>query len=623
MFHETFLGKAGFGLVFLILAVTSVGFFVTYFGAFSYSSVLGAGSSVGVSSTLAISNAAPLVSSVFLNGNSEIILTPYATTAVSVSAVLTDYNGCDGILNGTATIMIFRSAITSSTCATSPNNLNCYLATAFTATSSCQNDISIYATTTFGVYYFADATDTSSSYESQNWIANAVVTDSSGTVATGESFDSPGVELRSLTAIAVGTSSINYGTLSPLADTGGVNEILPIINAGNSSATLDVYGTALTLASNSITTSSQHYATSAFYFGGSEQSLSDVQTTITGLTFLPRVSFVNDIGSWVDTTALPNTVKIEAYANTADFLYVTGGQTTSTVRFTDFNSDGTLNSWTDTTALPSARLQHAAAIFSNYIYVVGGSNIPSVVYAPLNATGSVGAWTNNSGPTGFEMYNLPAVAYRGYLYVFGGVGAGDAEVNDVYFTPFSSDGSLGTWVAATDLPSVLSNSAAVAYNDYVYVIGGESGGVETSTVMFASISFDGSLGSWTNTTVLPAARTTHAAVVEDGYIYVLGGGRVIGGATSSVFYAPINATGSVGAWTALTSLPTTHSIFASIVNKGYIYGLPNGGSTSTVVYSSISNAQTQQDTFWGLELSQFVPPGAYSGVNTFVASYVP
>jgi hypothetical protein len=224
------------------------------------------------------SNAAPTVSGVTLNHAASIVLTAGTTTPVSVNATIADTNGCSDVTGGTTTILLYRSGISSSTCKTSPNNLNCYTASAFTASSTCSSN-SVNTTTTFNVQYFAQATDASSSFSSQSWIATVIFKDSGNATGSG---DSTGQELLTLTAINVTTSSVSYGTVSPGLTTGSTNQTTTVQNAGNSSTTLQISGTALTKGANLIATSSEHYATTSFTYGGAEQQLNGSPTTVPG-----------------------------------------------------------------------------------------------------------------------------------------------------------------------------------------------------------------------------------------------------------------------------------------------------------------------------------------------------
>src|SRR5207247_11458974 len=90
------------------------------------------------------------------------------------------------------------------------------------------------------------------------------------------------------------------------------------------------------------------------------------------------------------------------------------------------------------------------------------------------------------------------------------------------------DGSLGTFgtSGASSLTTARSHFAAVAANGSVFVIGGiGSGSATLGTIERAQIQSGGTLGSFTTVagSTLLTPRSHHAAVVADGYLYVLGG----------------------------------------------------------------------------------------------------
>jgi len=244
-----------------------------------------------IGSQVIVGNAAPTVSSVLVNGGVAITLTANTTTVVQVNGTVTDSNGCSEILGGTSTIMLYRSGIGSSTCTGTQNNLNCYKATAFTATSTCQGGTQINTTTTFSVYYFANATDASSSYPTNTWMATIIARDSNNSTGTA---DSAGVELNTLTAIDVTAGSINYGTISAGSDTASTNQTATSTNAGNSTTTLQLRAVStLTSGANSIATSSQRYATSSFTFPGGATQLSESLVSVSGYSLTAPTSTSN------------------------------------------------------------------------------------------------------------------------------------------------------------------------------------------------------------------------------------------------------------------------------------------------------------------------------------------
>ena len=94
----------------------------------------------------------------------------------------------------------------------------------------------------------------------------------------------------------------------------------------------------------------------------------------------------------------------------------------------------------------------------------------------------------------------------------------------------------------------------MVYNGYIYELGGGNSSIDQSTVYYAPLNSNGSVGAWTSTTALPQALQSATSVVYNGYIYELGGNNS-GPYQSTVYYAPLNSNGSVGTWTSTTALP--------------------------------------------------------------------
>ncbi len=323
-FKKEGLSKFGLRLSFLVFSVFVVAFLVaTFSGAgattpkysgadisrqgafgtmFDFFDLVKRALADNVTSTVVVGNAIPTVSSVVLNNGNAIVLnenmvnlwtgsstvntSTLATTTVTVSFVYADNNGCSDVFtSGSSSILLYRSTVTSSTCLTTQNNANCYLVSTTTANSCTGSNTSANATATFGIYYFAQATDASSSYASPagtNWMATVIARD--GSNATGTA-DATGVELNTLVAITVTTSSINYGTVSANGNTGITNQVTTSSNSGNSSATISLYANpTLTNGSLSLATSSQRYASSSFSFPGTATQLTQSPVVLTGVT---------------------------------------------------------------------------------------------------------------------------------------------------------------------------------------------------------------------------------------------------------------------------------------------------------------------------------------------------
>jgi hypothetical protein len=227
---------------------------------------------------------------------------------VSVNTTITDYNGCTDLTSAaTATVLLYRSSIGSSTCSSAAAanlNLNCYVATGtfssvFSSVSGCSSLTNLNVTTTFGVYYFAQATDASSSYNGQNWMATVIVTSGPAKTGTGDSTNSSASnKIGTLNAIQVAQASINYGSVSAAQNTGATNQTTSIANAGNSSTTLQLYANpTLSLNGLNVTflaTSSQQYSTGTFTYGAATATaLTGAAVTVGGFTLTAPTSTTN------------------------------------------------------------------------------------------------------------------------------------------------------------------------------------------------------------------------------------------------------------------------------------------------------------------------------------------
>ncbi len=276
--------------------------------------VLGA----NVTSSVTVGNSAPTVTGITINGGNTITLTPNTTTSVSVFATVTDNNGCADITNGTVTIMIYRNGLTSSTCFSTADNQNCYRATVFNTTSSCSTT-NTNTTTTFGVFYFANATDASSSlgFSGQGWRATMRFTDQNGATSTA---DSPTTTLSTLNAINVTTASINYGTLGANTNTGATNTTTTITNAGNSSTSLQLSASqTLTSGSNVIATSSQVYSTSSFTYPGTSTALTGSAVQVNAFALVTPTTTTNVASNIFWGLNVPNGTPTGTYTGTNVF----------------------------------------------------------------------------------------------------------------------------------------------------------------------------------------------------------------------------------------------------------------------------------------------------------------
>jgi hypothetical protein len=320
------------------------------------------------------------------------------------------------------------------------------------------------------------------------------------------------------------------------------------------------------------------------------------------------------VGSWAFTTSMPQVRSDMSFATYNGYIYIIGGNQglpiTSTTIYAKVNSDGTLGTWQTGAALVNYALSSSAEAYNGYLYVIGGCRFydvnisparctvvsQSVQYAPIKADGSLGAWhyTSNSVDNSTTLTNalstgrfgLGSAVYNGYIYVMGGctattagIPACSASTSSVEYAALNADGTVGTWATLGNMAgSITQNARTAVYNGYLYVSGGA-----TTNVTYASINADGTLGTWRTTSTFTSNRYGLTTVAYKGYVYILGGGN--GGTNyNDVQYAPIDSEGVIGQYAAATNYTVTNYNGATVAYNGYLY--QTGGQDGGVGFSN-------------------------------------
>jgi len=197
----------------------------------------------------------PEVSNVSLNNGENINLIESSTASVPVTAVVSDPNGYQDIVSISG--KIYRSGV-GENC--SENSNNCYNSVSC-ATSSCQNN-SCNVTCYFNVWFNADPTDNGTPWQDEHWSAYVVATDTDN--LSGSATNSyQQVDINSLLAVSV-SPVINYGnTLAPGDKIDPLAVTSTVINTGNCSLDVGLYGQDMTSQGHSIPVQKQKFATSS------------------------------------------------------------------------------------------------------------------------------------------------------------------------------------------------------------------------------------------------------------------------------------------------------------------------------------------------------------------------
>ncbi len=296
-----------------------------------------------------------------------------------------------------------------------------------------------------------------------------------------------------------------------------------------------------------------------------------------------------DITGWVGSTGAPNAVGGGQVVVTKNRAYFIGGYTSglapiSAVYTATVNPDGTIGSWTAGPSLPSTMDWGQAIVTKNRIYAIGAGNGDLVYTSAVNTDGTLAGWTTATALP-VRMGMAQAIVTKSYVYVMGGTNYTNS-ISTVCAAPINTDGTLGGWTYAASLPGPLTASRAVVTKNRVYLLGGAADSNYVSTVYTAPINSDGTMGAWVTGTPIPINVGFSQTCVTTNRVYLMGGSNT-NSPFSGVYSAPINADGTIGSWVAGTSLPFALGDATVAVTQSRVH-LINGQDTVYFTPVSIS-----------------------------------
>ncbi|WP_394837687.1 hypothetical protein LVJ94_12325 [Pendulispora rubella] len=152
------------------------------------------------------------------------------------------------------------------------------------------------------------------------------------------------------------------------------------------------------------------------------------------------------------------------------------------------------------------------------------------------------------------------VAYKNFVYVMGGAITGEDTKSPSVELSVLTDKTLSPFVETTAMqvqgqPNKVENFTVCTGEGTLYVIGGRPVGSATDVVLMSRIDeSNGKLGPWQAMNKLPAGRAGAGCFIAHGRLYVIGGEGATERSTS-VFWAPILPDGTLGGWDAQSSEP--------------------------------------------------------------------
>jgi len=246
------------------------------------------------------------------------------------------------------------------------------------------------------------------------------------------------------------------------------------------------------------------------------------------------------------------------------------------------------------------------------VYWAQFNSSTDVVQSPTPGSDNVTctSWCNNTAydlPTDVLNTNgglrgMTVVSYNGFLYVLGGIDGSGSRANKIYIAKLGANGEPQLWNptggtatywyrSSVTLPDSMSYTAAVSYNNGLYLFGGQTTTTPAgdARVWRADILPTGDIGAWTTTGMqtIPTAvtfssgRYGHGVQVYNDTLYIIGGRDSGNNFRSDVWYSKLNSDGTMNAWTQTNGFTTGRMSFGgnmTTVWGGYIY--LSGGCTA-------------------------------------------
>jgi len=195
--------------------------------------------------------------------------------------------------------------------------------------------------------------------------------------------------------------------------------------------------------------------------------------------------------------------------------------------------------WTAIAPLPRPRGAAAAVVLDAHIHLIGGAS------SPVDERASVGwhevydpvadRWSRRKPLPGARDH-VGCLAYGGRIHVIGGrfnTFEYNTDLHHVYLP------ERNTWELLAPLPTPRSGHGLVLYRDRFFAMGGEGGIINQpgqQTVFGQMESYDPKTNRWQSHAPMPTPRHAVGAVAIGDWIYVAGGGAVLGGAVQSAIH---------------------------------------------------------------------------------------
>jgi N-acetylneuraminic acid mutarotase len=251
---------------------------------------------------------------------------------------------------------------------------------------------------------------------------------------------------------------------------------------------------------------------------------------------------------WSVLASLPEKLDHLAAATYNDKIYVVGGfkengSPSSRLFIYDISSD----EWKEGSEMPTPRGALTAEFVDGILYAIGGDKDDAIQNDKYNPSGETDtneaydpetdSWSQKQPMPTPRHHHVSAVV-AGNLFVIGGRYGlensdhkfNNSNANEVY------DPKQNAWVSLAPTPTNRSGAAAVAVNESIYVLGGETNNYPTESqgTYNKNEKYDTVRNTWTSEPPMSVPRHGLSAEAVDNKIYVIGGGREPGSSTDDI-----------------------------------------------------------------------------------------
>ncbi|MBB3178358.1 kelch repeat-containing protein [Variovorax sp. Sphag1AA] len=246
---------------------------------------------------------------------------------------------------------------------------------------------------------------------------------------------------------------------------------------------------------------------------------------------------------WLTGAPLPRGANHVAVASTDQKVWAFGGFIEQNRR-SDTNAyvyDIASDKWTAIAPLPRPRGAAAAVVLDGSLHLIGGASEPAAERASVSwhevYDPQADRWSARKPLPGARDH-VGCVAHAGRIHVIGGrfnTFEYNTDLHHVYLP------DRDTWELRTPMPTARSGHGLVVYRGRFFAMGGEGGylmgGVPVQAKVFGQMeSYDPGTDRWQRHAPMITPRHAVGAAAIGDWIYVAGGGAVLGGSVQSAVH---------------------------------------------------------------------------------------